>query len=79
MNFFGFDKGGMLMPGAAGINRTKRPEPVFTNTQWQSVQQAIQLQKPSGGAADPASTSKTCMHRTWMRPCGNSPTNKNWP
>jgi len=37
-NMFGFDSGGMLPPSSVGVNFTKRPEPVFTDAQWSTVE-----------------------------------------
>lgn len=34
MGLFGFDSGGWMLPGMAGVNRTNTPEPVFTSQQW---------------------------------------------
>lgn len=32
-----YDRGGYLMPNEVGTNRTKKPEPVLTDDQWQDV------------------------------------------
>jgi len=37
-DLFGFDQGGWMQPGSYGVNLTNRPEPVFTNAQWSSIE-----------------------------------------
>lgn len=43
-----FDEGGMLQPGAMGINMTNRPEPVLTPQQWEAI--TASSSAPSQGA-----------------------------
>jgi tape measure domain-containing protein len=47
-NLFGFDRGGWMEPGTVGANYTKRPEAVFTDTQWSSIQKAAVLPPGEG-------------------------------
>jgi hypothetical protein len=45
---FGYDQGGMLPPGGIGINMTRKPEPVLTPQQWDSIGQG--MNQPAGGS-----------------------------
>jgi tape measure domain-containing protein len=44
----GYDQGGMLPPGGIGINMTRKPEPVLTPQQWDSIGQS--MNQPAGGS-----------------------------
>jgi len=46
-DLFGFDQGGWMQPGSYGVNLTNRPEPVFTNAQWSSIEKTA-LTAPDG-------------------------------
>lgn len=49
-----YDRGGWLMPNELATNRTGRPEPILTGSQWDSAQSAIDLvrkQADRGGSA----------------------------
>lgn len=42
----GYDEGGWLMPKGVGVNHTRKPEPVFTDGQWQILKG--NLARPTG-------------------------------
>jgi len=48
-NMFGFDQGGWMQPGSYGVNLTNRPEPVFTNAQWSSIEKTALMPPDSSG------------------------------